>query len=103
VFSPADFSRPTPPPTSAWDNRLLGAALLVVAIIVLVVMAVVYDQQVFIPFNATYAITQTWQAQHPPIQRTAIRRTPRPRATPTPRPDRDQQAAWDVEVREQHG
>lgn len=80
MFSPSDFSRPTPPPPSSlFDNRLLGAALLVIAIIVLVLMAVTYDQQLFIPFNATYAITQTFQAQHTRVPVQPRNQTPQPR------------------------
>ena len=81
MFSPSDFSRPTPPPPSSlFDNRLLGAALLIIGIIVLVLMAVTYDQQLFIPFNATYAITQTYQARTTriPVQ-APNNQTPQPR------------------------
>jgi hypothetical protein len=91
VFSPADFSRPTPPPPRSWlDNRAFGAALVLVAVVLLVVLTVSYDQAVFIPFNATHAVTQTWQAQQPPTLRSRPRtRTPQP----TRRRDNSQQAA----------
>ncbi|MBX3086463.1 MAG: hypothetical protein KF716_32810 [Anaerolineae bacterium] len=83
MFSPADFNRPTPPPPSSlFDNRLLGAALLIIGIVLIVLMAVTYDQQIFIPFNATYAITQTYQA------RQTSTRPPRQPRNQTPQPRR---------------
>jgi hypothetical protein len=66
MFSSGDLnSTPTPPQKSFYDNRLIGGLLLVIATIVCIMMVISLDSAVFIPFNATLAVTQTWQAAHP--------------------------------------
>jgi hypothetical protein len=95
VFSPADFERPPKPRSSPfWDNRVVGTIMLVCGLLLLMLMATNYDQQIFIPFNATQAVTQTWQAQQSPTPtvRNTRRATPQPPRR-TPRRDRDLQSA----------
>ncbi|MEP7289207.1 MAG: hypothetical protein ABI947_25940 [Chloroflexota bacterium] len=85
MFASGSFSAPPPPRTPIQNNRLLGAIVLLVAIILCLALVVGIDTTVLIPFNATYAITQTWQAANPDVtpQFRPTRRSPR-NTTPTP-------------------
>jgi len=88
MFSPGDLSSPPPPQKPFYDNRLLGGLLLAVAAVFIVMMVLSLDATVFVPFNATYAVTQTWQAAHPATStpKIAPKRTRNPRETVTPEP-----------------
>ncbi|MBX3063009.1 MAG: hypothetical protein KF726_08535 [Anaerolineae bacterium] len=97
MFSPPEFS-PPPKPQSApfWDNRIIGTIILIVGIVLLIVMGSGSDQSVFIPYNATLGVTQTWRAEHPPTITATPRNQRRATATPTRRPSRsddDKQSA----------
>ncbi len=78
MFARSEFSSPqkTPPPT---ENRALGAIVLLTCIVILVFLVISADASLFTPYNATRAVTQTWQARQTP------QATRTPRATSTPR------------------
>jgi hypothetical protein len=57
--------------------------VLIVCLIALLVLALGADAAIFVPLNATDAVTLTWQAAHGD-EATA---TPRPRFRPTPIPN----------------
>lgn len=93
MFAPSDFKAPTPPRPPLQQNRVIGALVLLVCIILCLALVLSADRAIFIPYNATHAITQTWQAQHPttPTRRgQSGTRTLQPRRTRTP--DYNQQA-----------
>jgi hypothetical protein len=54
------------------QDRLIGALVLLVCVILCLAVAIGMDAAVFVPYNATHAPTETWQA----------RRTSTPVATP---------------------
>lgn len=70
--------------------------LFIVAVLALIIIAMIYDQRVFGPFNATFAVTQTWRAQTTLTPRTPSRGTRRPAASPTPSFDKTLQSAWEA-------
>jgi hypothetical protein len=93
VFAPSEFSAPPPPRPSLRNDRLFGALVLLLFIVVCVVMSLGMDRVLFIPYNATHAVTQTWEASHPGSaspRGSATPRQPRPRRTSTPNPGYDQ-------------
>lgn len=93
MFAPSDFKAPTPPRPPLQQSRLVGALVLLVCIILCLALVLGADRAIFIPYNATHAITETWQAQHPTTPtrpRQGVTRTPPPRRTRTP--DYNQQA-----------
>ncbi|MCC7451286.1 MAG: hypothetical protein IT324_28005 [Anaerolineae bacterium] len=93
MFAPSDFKAPTPPRPPLQHNRLIGALVLLVCIVLCLALVLSADRAIFIPYNATHAITQTWQADHPATPtrpRQIVTRTPQARRTPTP--DYNQQA-----------
>src|SRR5438067_2062642 len=65
VFAPGDFNKPKPPAVPLQDNRTIGMIVLLVSIILCLLLVLSLDSAVFVPFNATAAVTQTWQANHP--------------------------------------
>lgn len=81
MFAPGDFGNTPTRPPSIYHNRVIGALVLLVCAILCLILVFTLDQRVFIPYNATRAITQTWQAQHPttPTRRALGRRTNTPR------------------------
>ncbi len=88
MFARSDLgSLETPPPPH--QNRAIGAVMLIVCVTVLVILAASTDAAIFIPYNATHAVTQTYEAAHPqthtptPIAPAAPTRS-RPRLFPTP-------------------
>ncbi len=82
MFVSSDFDSPRPPRPPLMKDRAIGALVLLVFVFLCLVMAVGMDSAVFIPFNATHAPTETWQAQHPPTPvRTQFAPVPR-RRTP---------------------
>jgi hypothetical protein len=92
VFAPSDFRAPTSPRQPIQHDRLIGALVLLILMILCLVTVIGMDRILFIPFNATLAVTQTWQAQHrtpPSRQATAV--GPAQSGTGTPSPNRDQQ------------
>ncbi len=77
MFAPSDFHSPRPPRPPFMRDRVIGALVLLIFVVLCLITAVGMDATVFIPYNATHAITQTWEAQHPA--------TPTPsRLAPTP-------------------
>ncbi len=91
MFAPSDFSSQKPPTPPLQENRTLGLLVLIVLAILCVVMVVGMDTTVFIPYNATNAVTLTWQSQHPTTVRTPNQPTTRsPQRTRTPNPALDQ-------------
>jgi hypothetical protein len=64
VFVPGDLGS-TPPRTPLYNNRAFGALILLVAVIICLAIVLGLDAAVFVPHNATLAVTKTWQAQHP--------------------------------------
>jgi hypothetical protein len=70
--------------------------LFIVAVLALIIMAMIYDQRVFVPFNATFAVTQTWRAQTTLTLRTPSRGTRHPATSPTPGFDKTLQSAWEA-------
>jgi hypothetical protein len=91
VFAPSDFSSQKPPPPPLQENRTLGLLVLILLGILCVVMVVGMDSTVFIPYNATNAVTLTWQSQHPTTARPPNQPTTRsPQRTWTPNPALDQ-------------
>lgn len=88
MFSSGDLSSPQPPQKPFYENRLLGGLLLAIAVIVLLMLVFSLDSTVFEPFNATYAVTQTWQAAHPATatRKPLPKRTRNPQVTSTPEP-----------------
>ena len=92
MFAPSEFSTPPPPRPKIRNDRLIGALVLLLFIIACLVMSVGMDRALFIPFNATRAVTQTWEANHPgSAGGSATPRPLRPRRTSTPNPGYDQQ------------
>jgi hypothetical protein len=85
MFSSGDLNSP-PPQKPFYSNRLLGGLLLAVAAVFILTMVLSLDAAVFVPFNATYAVTQTWQAAHPATStpKTSPKRTSNPRRSATP-------------------
>jgi hypothetical protein len=92
VFAPNDFNSTKPPRPPLQNDRRVGLVVLIALIILCLIMVAGMDQTVFIPFNATYAPTLTWQSQHPTTPSTPGRRpTGRtPNRTITPNPALDQ-------------
>ena len=91
MFAPSDLSSQKLPPPQPQDNRVLGLLVLVLFIVLCLVMVAGMDAAVFIPYNATNAVTLTWQSQHPTTPRPANQSTARsPRRTRTPSPGFDQ-------------
>ena len=92
MFAPNDFRTPTSPRPPIQHDRLIGALVLAILMILCLVTVLGMDRVLFIPFNATLAVTQTWQAQHPAAPG-ARPTTPgrRPLRTPTPSRSHDQQ------------
>ena len=76
VFAPGNFNKQKPPAVPFQDNRTIGAIVLFISIILCLILVLSLDSVVFIPYNATLAVTQTWQANHP--------QTATPLASPTP-------------------
>ncbi len=80
MFASSDFHSPRPPRPPVMKDRMIGALVLLIFVFVCLVMAVRMDTTVFIPYNATHAVTQTWEAKHPPTpgrtQAPPRRRTP---------------------------
>lgn len=76
MFAPGDFNKPKQPVVPIQDNRTIGALVLLVSVILCLIMVLSLDSTVIIPYNATVAVTQTWQANHPP--------TATPFTSPTP-------------------
>lgn len=72
MFAPSDFQPSKPPPIQ--NNRVIGALVLLFFVVLCLLVSIGMDAVVFVPYNATYAITQTWQQSHPT--------TPRPFSTP---------------------
>jgi hypothetical protein len=92
VFAPNDFRAPSSPRPPIHNDRLIGALVLLILMILCLVTVLGMDRVLFIPFNATLAVTQTWQAQHPTTpgaQATGV--GPRQRPTRSSSPNRDQQ------------
>lgn len=81
MFSRSDLGAPRPSPPS--QSRVIGAIVLIVCLVALLVLALGADAAIFIPLNATDAVTQTWQAAHSDQPTTTPR--PRFRASPVPR------------------
>jgi hypothetical protein len=83
VFAPGNLGNP-PPEVKFYDNRLIGALVLLIAFLLCLVLSFTLDSTVFTPYNATAAVTRTWQAAHPE----SLTRTPFttriPRSTLTP-------------------
>jgi len=46
------------------QSRVIGAIVLIACIIALIILALGADAAIFIPLNATDAVTLTWQAAH---------------------------------------
>jgi hypothetical protein len=87
MFAPSDFRSPRSPRPPMRKNRAIGMGVLIIFAFLCLIMAVGMDSTVFIPYNATHAVTQTWEANHPPTPA----RTP---PAPAPRrrlPSNDQQ------------
>ena len=83
MFATGDFQTPPPPRPPLQDNRAVGLLVLLVCILLCLILSVGFDTVVFIPLNATHAITQTWEALHPTTPTTT--RSPfQPRRTSTP-------------------
>ncbi len=76
MFVPSDFHSPRPPRPPLMKDRAIGALVLLLFVFMCLVMALGMDSTVFLPYNATHAITQTWEAKHPP---TPARTQPAPR------------------------
>ncbi len=80
MFAPRDFHSPRPPRPPVMKDRTIGALVLLIFVFLCLVMVVGMDSTVLIPYNATHAPTQTWEAQHPPTpvrtQTAPRRRTP---------------------------
>src|SRR5207244_2960050 len=89
---PNDFRAPSPPRQPIQHDRLIGALVLLILMILCLVTVLGMDRVLFIPFNATLAVTETWQAQHPTAPGAqATPGGPRSRQTSTPSPNHDQQ------------
>jgi hypothetical protein len=91
VFAPNDFRAPSSPRKPVQHDRTIGAFVLLILMILCLVMVLGMDRVLFIPFNATFAVTQTWRAQHPTTPGTQTTAGPVGRGTSTPSPNHDQQ------------
>jgi hypothetical protein len=92
LFAPNELQTPPPPPQPIRNDRLVGALVLLAFIILCLLTSLGMDQALFIPYNATHAITQTWQANHPATPGSQLTpRNPSRRRTSTPNPGYDQQ------------
>ncbi len=78
MFAPSDFHAPRPPRPPIMKDRTIGALVLLIFAVLCLVMAVGMDTTVFIPYNATHAITQTWVAKQSPTP-VGTRPAPAPR------------------------
>ncbi len=76
MFAPGDFNKPKRSAIPLQDNRTIGAIVLLISVILCLILVLSLDSVVFTPYNATLAVTQTWQANHP--------QTATPPASPTP-------------------
>lgn len=77
MFFHSNFDQPKPPLEPFQENRTVGLAVLLFCFILCLLFSLGVDATVIAPLNATKAITQTWQAQHP--------HTATPTAAPTAR------------------
>lgn len=77
-----------PPPNR---DRLFGALILLACVILCLTMSLAVDTAIFVPYNATRAVTKTWQAIHHLTPTTPTIASPRPTGTPLP----DHQLAGD--------
>ena len=85
MFATGDLQPPPPPRTPWQDNRTIGMLVLLVCILLCLILVVGLDATVFIPFNATHSVTQTWEANHPTTpQKTPPRFQPRQTSTAPP-------------------
>ncbi len=89
MFAPSNFGPPHPPHKSFTEDRMIGLAVLLFCLFLCVVFVVGMDAAVITPYNATAAVTQTWQAQHPATPTPALRPSPTP-----PRPDDNSQEVY---------
>ena len=90
MFATSDFRPPAAPPPPLNQNRAIGVTALILCLIVIGGLSFWADQQVFIPFAPTYAITQTAA-----VEQSSTPRSPTPTGeksriplfpTETPRP-----------------
>jgi len=93
LFVTGDLQPPPPPRTPLQDNRTVGLLVLLACILLCLVLVVGLDAAVFIPFNATHAPTQTWQALHPTSPSRVTTPGFQPRRTRTPVPNNFDQEA----------
>ncbi len=65
MFAPSDFHSPRSPRPPLMKDRVIGTLVLLIFVFLCLLTAVGMDSSVFIPYNATHAFTQTWEAAHP--------------------------------------
>lgn len=82
MFSRSELGTATSKSSPPSQSRVIGAIVLIICIVALLILALGADAAIFIPLNATEAVTLTWQAAHGD-QATS---TPRPRFRITPAP-----------------
>jgi hypothetical protein len=92
VFAPSDFHPPRPARPPFMQDRLIGALVLLACIILCLVVVIGMDAAVFVPYNATHAPTETWQARHTATPVATPHGAPLRSGTRTPIPGHMQQA-----------
>src|SRR4051794_29397241 len=87
MFVHTNFEQPKPPVEPFQENRTVGLAVLLFCFVLCLLFSIGVDATIIVPLNATKAITQTWQAQHPqtttPTAAATVRRV-RPTGTAIP-------------------
>jgi len=86
MFVHSNFEQPKPPVEPFQENRVVGLAVLLFCFVLCLLFSLGVDATVIVPLNATKAITQTWQAQHPQTTTPTAAATAR-RLAPTAIPD----------------
>src|SRR5690349_4556181 len=88
MFVHSSYEQPQPPQEPLQENRAIGLAVLLFCFVACLLFSLSLDATLIVPFNATKAITQTWQAQHPQTATPTVSPTPRRfRSTATPIPN----------------
>ena len=83
MFASGNLGTP-PPQIPFYNNRVLGAIVLLIALILCLATVLMVDAAILVPYNATSAVTQTWQAGHPGATDAGPTRRPQSSSTATP-------------------
>jgi len=65
LFATGNFRSQKPPHEPFQEDRVVGAVVLLFCFVLCLMFVLSIDAIVINPYNATQAVTQTWQAAHP--------------------------------------